>query len=84
MSKSLEAQVKAVIAEQLQEDIENLQNEASFIEDLGADSLDLIELVMAMEDRFHIEIPDDEAEKIQTVQDAINFVKQHASDLEAE
>lgn len=66
--------VKAIIIEHLGVDAEKVKPEASFIEDLGADSLDTVELVMAFEEAFSVEIPDDESEKIQTVADAVNFL----------
>lgn len=72
---NIEEKVKEIIAEQLQVDIEKVKPEASFIDDLGADSLDTVELVMAFEEAFDIEIPDEDAEKIRTVQDAINYIK---------
>jgi len=66
--------VKKVVAEQLQVDPEQIVPDASFVEDLGADSLDVVELVMALEEEFDIEIPDDAAEHIQTVGDAVKFI----------
>ncbi|MBV70502.1 MAG: acyl carrier protein [Myxococcales bacterium] len=74
---SIEDRVRAIIAEQLDQDESEIVPEANFIEDLGADSLDLVELVMRMEDEFDVEIPDDEAENIRLVQDAINYIQQH-------
>lgn len=74
---SAEAKVKEIIANQLGVDLEEVVPEASFVEDLGADSLDLVELIMAMEEEFGIEVPDEEAEKIRTVQDAIDYVQEH-------
>jgi acyl carrier protein len=71
----LEDRVSAIIVEQLGVSKEELAPEASFIDDLGADSLDIVELVMAMEEEFDIEIPDDDAEKIQTIKDVIGYVK---------
>ncbi|VWX56423.1 acyl carrier protein (ACP) [Burkholderiales bacterium 8X] len=71
----IDTDVKKVIAEQLGIEIDKVSNEMSFVNDLGADSLDTVELVMALEERFSLEIPDEAAEKITTVQDAINFVK---------
>jgi acyl carrier protein len=71
----LESRVSAIIVEQLGVTKEELAPEASFIDDLGADSLDIVELVMAMEEEFDIEIPDDDAEKIQTIKDVIGYVK---------
>jgi acyl carrier protein len=72
-----DSKVKEIIAEQLGVDSTEVVNEASFINDLGADSLDTVELVMAFEEEFGIEIPDEEAEKIQTVGNAIDYVKSH-------
>jgi acyl carrier protein len=71
----LEDRVSAIIVEQLGVSKEELAPEASFIDDLGADSLDIVELVMAMEEEFDIEIPDDDAEKIQTIKDVVSYVK---------
>ena len=71
---SVESQVKAIVAEQLCVKAEQVTNDASFVDDLGADSLDTVELVMALEEEFEIEIPDEEAEKITTVQQAINYI----------
>ena len=75
---TVEQQVKAIVAEQLGVKAEQVTNAASFVDDLGADSLDTVELVMAFEEEFSIEIPDDAAEKIQTVGDAINFINANA------
>lgn len=77
MSAEIQERICEIIAEQLSQDKEDVVPEASFIDDLGADSLDLVELVMHMEEEFDVEIPDEEAENIRTVQDAINYVKQH-------
>jgi len=71
--------VKAIIVEQLNVAAEDVKPEASFIEDLGADSLDIVELVMALEEEYDIEISDEDAEKIQTVGDAINYITENAS-----
>ena len=71
---SIEERVKKIIVDQLGADAAAVKPEASFIEDLGADSLDTVELVMALEEDFDIEIPDEEAEKITTVQSAIDYV----------
>ncbi|MBR52811.1 acyl carrier protein [Candidatus Poribacteria bacterium] len=65
-----------IVAEQLQIDAEQVVPEASFMDDLGADSLDTVELIMALEEELGIEIPDDEAESIRTVQDALNYINQ--------
>ena len=73
---SLEARVSELIVEQLGVTKEELVPKASFIDDLGADSLDIVEMVMAMEETFDIEIPDDDAEKIQTVGDALSYLKE--------
>ena len=73
----IESRVKAIIADQLGVSEEEVKPEARFIEDLGADSLDIVELIMAMEEEFETEIPDEEAEKILTVGDTIEYVKAH-------
>jgi acyl carrier protein len=70
-------EVKEVIVEQLNVTPEEVKLESNFVEDLGADSLDVVELVMALEEKFGIEIPDSESEKIQTVQDVVNYIEQH-------
>jgi acyl carrier protein len=77
---SVQEQVKAIIAEQLGVKEEEVVNDASFVDDLGADSLDTVELVMALEEEFETEIPDDEAEKITTVQQAIDYILARKSD----
>ena len=77
---SIEQQVKSIVAEQLGVKEEEVTNEASFVDDLGADSLDTVELVMALEEEFETEIPDEEAEKITTVQQAIDFVNARQSE----
>ena len=66
-----------IIAKQLSVNEDNVTPDASFMEDLGADSLDTVELVMALEEEFDLEIPDSDAEKIQTVQDALNYLDEH-------
>tara|TARA_B110000438_G_C15445219_1_gene492182 strand:+ start:140 stop:379 length:240 start_codon:yes stop_codon:yes gene_type:complete len=71
---SIEEQVKVIVAEQLGVKEDEVKNNASFVDDLGADSLDTVELVMALEEEFETEIPDEDAEKITTVQQAIDFV----------
>ena len=77
MEKSMEQKVIDIIVEQLKVSPEEVTPEASFTEDLGADSLDLVELIMAIEEEFGLEISDEDAEKIQTVQDVIDYVKEH-------
>ena len=72
---SIEERVKKIVAEQLGVKEEDIQNSASFVEDLGADSLDTVELVMALEEEFETEIPDEDAENITTVQHAIDYVE---------
>jgi len=74
---SSEKRVKEIIVEQLGVKAEEVTNEASFVDDLGADSLDTVELVMALEEEFDIEIPDEDAEKIVTVVDATNYIDKH-------
>jgi len=74
---NIEEQVKNIVAEQLGVKGEEVKNESSFVDDLGADSLDTVELVMALEEEFETEIPDEEAEKITTVQQAIDFINAH-------
>jgi acyl carrier protein len=75
---STEERVKQIIVEQLGVDDAEVTPSASFVDDLGADSLDTVELVMAFEEAFEIEIPDEDAEKIRTVQDAVTYIEQHA------
>ncbi len=70
--------VKEIVAEQLGVEESQVQTESSFMDDLGADSLDTVELVMALEEEFDIEIPDEDAEKIQTVNDAIEYITDHS------
>ena len=74
---NVEGKVKKIIAEQLGVAEDEIKTTSSFIEDLGADSLDIVELVMAMEEEFEVEIPDEEAENIKTVQDAVSYVTSH-------
>ena len=76
-AKDTEARVREIICEHLGVGEEEVTPEASFIEDLGADSLDIVELVMALEEGFGIEIPDEDAEKITTVKDAIGYIETH-------
>ncbi|MBH1972061.1 MAG: acyl carrier protein [Agitococcus sp.] len=75
---NIEDRVKKIVAEQLGVKLEDVKNESSFVDDLGADSLDTVELVMALEEEFETEIPDEEAEKINTVQAAIDYVTANA------
>ena len=77
MSATIEQKVKNIIADQLGVGEEEIKTTSSFIDDLGADSLDVVELVMAMEEEFEVEIPDEEAENIKTVQDAVNYITTH-------
>ena len=76
---ALEDRVTEIIVEQLGVSKQEVVPEASFIDDLGADSLDIVELVMAMEEEFDIEIPDEDAEKIQTIADAIKYIRERAA-----
>ena len=75
---TVEQQVKAIVAEQLGVKQEQVTNDASFVDDLGADSLDTVELVMAFEEEFGIEIPDEDAEKITRVKEAVEYIESHA------
>ncbi len=75
---AVEERVKKIIAEQLGVEEDDVVSDAKFVEDLGADSLDTVELVMALEEEFEIEIPDEDAEKIQTVSAAVDFIKEKA------
>jgi acyl carrier protein len=75
---SVDKKVREIVAEQLGKDVNDITTGASFIDDLGADSLDIVELVMKMEEEFGIEIPDEEAEKIKTVNDVVEYIKAHA------
>jgi acyl carrier protein len=79
MADSAETKVKEIIINELGVDPENVTAEASFVEDLGADSLDTVELVMAFEEEFGVDIPDEDAEQMQTVGDAIKYLKEHAN-----
>jgi acyl carrier protein len=78
MASAVAEKVKGIIVEQLGVDEEEVTPDASFADDLGADSLDLVELVMAFEEEFDIEIPDEDAEKITRVREAIEYIEQHA------
>jgi acyl carrier protein len=75
---SIEVRVKKIVVEHLGVEADKVTEGASFIDDLGADSLDTVELVMAFEEAFEVEIPDEEAEKIRTVQDAVSYIESHA------
>jgi acyl carrier protein len=75
---NVDEKVKEIIVEQLGVEESEVTPSASFVDDLGADSLDTVELVMALEEAFNLEIPDEDAEKIRTVQDALDYIKQHA------
>ena len=77
MADDIQSKVKDIIVEQLGVDAAQVKPEASFVNDLGADSLDTVELVMALEEAFDMEIPDEEAEKIQTVQQAVTYIQSH-------
>ncbi len=72
----MEERIKEIIADQLGIDVAQIKPESKFVEDLGADSLDVVELIMAFEEEFDVEIPDEDAEKIQTVADVINYIKE--------
>ncbi|HCF61906.1 MAG TPA: acyl carrier protein [Myxococcales bacterium] len=74
---NVEVKVRSIIADQLGVGEDEVKSESSFTDDLGADSLDIVELVMAMEDEFDVEIPDDQAESIKTVKDAVDFINAH-------
>ena len=76
---SVEDKVKEIIVDQLGVDEKQVSMDASFIDDIGADSLDTVELVMALEEEFDIEIPDEEAEKIASVKNAIDYIKNHTN-----
>ena len=79
MADNIETKVREKIAEQLGVAADEVKSESSFIEDLGADSLDIVELVMALEEEFNIEISDEDAEKIRTVKDVVGFIQAHKS-----
>ena len=78
MAQDIGSEVKRIIKEQLDVEEKDIKAESTFIEDLGADSLGLVELVLAFEEAFEIDIPDEDTEKIKTVQDAIDYVQAHA------
>lgn len=77
MSDNIKTQVKEIIAAQLSVDPEKVTDDAKFIEDLGADSLDTVELVMAFEDKFSVEVPDEDAEKFKSVADVVAYIEAH-------
>ena len=77
MAQDIPSEVKRIIKEQLDVDEKDIKPESSFIDDLGADSLGLVELVLAFEEAFEIDIPDEDTEKIRTVQDAITYIESH-------
>jgi acyl carrier protein len=76
--RNIEAEVKRIIKDQLDVDEADIKPESSFIEELGADSLGLVELVLAFEEAFEMDIPDEDTEKIKTVQDAVDYIKKHS------
>ncbi len=78
MSEPTEARVREIIINELGVEPEKVTNDASFVEDLGADSLDTVELVMAFEEEFGVDIPDEDAEQMKTVGDAIEYLKKHS------
>lgn len=84
MASHIEQKVRDIIVEQLGVDPEQVTHEASFVDDLGADSLDTVELVMALEEEFDLEIPDEEAEKITTVGEAIEYIERNLEKEETE
>lgn len=76
----IEERIRRLIAEQLKSDVSEVKDDASFVDDLGADSLDTVELVMALEEEFETEIPDEDAENITTVREAIDYIKNQVGD----
>ncbi len=76
MANNIEERVKEIIADQLGVSVDQIKPESKFVDDLGADSLDVVELIMAFEEEFGVEIPDEDAEKISTVQDVLDYIKQ--------
>lgn len=81
MTASVEERVKKIVIEQLGAEEAKVRRDASFVDDLGADSLDTVELVMALEEEFGTEIPDEDAEKITTIQEAIDYIKSHSAEV---
>jgi acyl carrier protein len=79
MSDTIEAKVKEIICQQLEVSPEQLRPEASFVDDLKADSLAVVEIVLALEQEFKLEIPEEDTERIKTVKDALDYIKSHAS-----
>ena len=79
MAASVQARVKEIVCEQLGVSADEVTPEASFIEDLGADSLDIVELVMAFEEEFSVEVPDEDAEKLQTVGDVVKYIEEKSN-----
>ena len=77
--EKVEQRIKKIVAEQLGVNETEVKNESSFVDDLGADSLDTVELVMALEEEFEVEIPDEQAEKIHSVQQAIEYIQSHTN-----
>jgi len=77
MEQTIEDGIRAVVCEQLKVSPDKVTPEATFVEDLGADSLDVVELMMAVEEKYEMDIPDEDAEKITTVQDVINYIESH-------
>ena len=77
MSDNIESIIKEIIATQLSVEPEKVTSEAKVIEDLGADSLDIVELVMAFEDKFSVEVPDEDTEKLKSVKDVVDYIEQH-------
>lgn len=77
MSQAIEERVRSIISDQLGVSEDEVKPDSKFIEDMGADSLDIVELIMAMEEEFEVEIPDEEAEKIRNVNDVVTYLKNH-------